>query len=204
MAEAADILSADQMEDAIMDSIVSVDAARLEHLFGLVELPVPDTQRGQKNALRKTLMRFLCSPDGDGEERLEQWHLVFGDLFPMGIPKDEEIETTEGRTTVDAAMVNTEMVTDTGTGETAGLLADAGPTFPLNGGRGAPPVRMRHEDPMAMYSAVPPTEPVVRNNMATQRQQQVNPQSVTHRPIQQHREPRNHTQDEISISVTRT
>ena len=136
MAEAADVLSADQMEDAIMESIVSVGADRLEHLFGLVELPVPDTQRGQKNALRKTLMRFLCSPDGDGQERLEQWHLVFGDLFPMGIPKDEEVETTEGRATVDAAMVNTEMVTDTGTGENAGLLADAGPTLPLNGGRG--------------------------------------------------------------------
>ena len=136
MAEAADILSADQMEDAIMDSIVSVGADRLEHLFGLVDLPVPDTQRGQKNALRKTLMRFLCSPDGDGQERLEQWHLVFGDLFPMGIPKDEEVETTEGGAAVEAAMVNTEMVTDTGTGEHAGLLADAGPTLPLNGGRG--------------------------------------------------------------------
>ena len=139
MAEAADILSADQMEDAIMDSIVSVGADRLEHLFGLVELPVPDTQRGQKNALRKTLMRFLCSPDGDGQERLEQWLLVFRDLFPAGIiPKDEDVETTEGGAAVEAApvMVNTKMVTDTGTGEHAGLLADAGPTLPLNGGRG--------------------------------------------------------------------
>ena len=49
----------------------------------------------------------------------------------------------------------------------------------------APPVRSGHGDPMAMYSAVPPIEPVVRNNMVTQRQQQVNPQSMTHHPRHQ-------------------
>ena len=64
--------TADEVEDAIMDGISRVDAGRLAELFGLVDLPVPEEQRGNKNALRKTLMRFLCSPDDDGGDKLEE------------------------------------------------------------------------------------------------------------------------------------
>ena len=53
MAEAANPLTAEQMEDAVMEVIGGVDAQRLEHLFELVELQIPEAQRGRRNALRK-------------------------------------------------------------------------------------------------------------------------------------------------------
>ena len=190
MAEAANPLTAEQMEDAVMEVIGGVDAQRLEHLFELVELQVPEAQRGRRNALRKILLAFLCSPDADGGERLAQWQLVFTDLFPVGMEPKEE--TTEGETrdvpaatlASAATMVTTDTVTATGTGEYAGLLATAGSIISQNGGRN------RHENDMAMYSAPPPTEPVVRNDGTVRRQ-----------PPLQHREQRD--QDEIQITRTR-
>ena len=195
--------SADEMEDAIMEEIPQVEASVLEELFGVVGLPVLDAHRGRKNALRKALMAYLCSPSEDGGDRTEQWLLVYGRLFPNGVQPKEE-------TTEEAAptRVTTEVVTDAGTGEHAGLLAAANAILPQNGGRvvrnrredappvrdrreDAPPVRNRREDDMAMYSAPPPRLPLVN----TQEHRQQVPQ--------QHRETRNLNQDEILITRTR-
>ena len=126
MAEAGNQLTADQMEDAILEILPSVDSDRLEYLFTLVDLPVPAEQQGRKNALRKTLMRFLCSPNDDGEEKTEEWLVVFSNLYPTGVvPKregtTEEVPTTENVVTE----MTTQMVTDMGTGDHVGLLASA-------------------------------------------------------------------------------
>ena len=200
MEETAEPITADQMEDAVMEAISGVDAQRLEHLFELVELQVTETQRGRKNVLRRRLMAYLCSPGDDGEERLAQWLLVFNDLYPVGLEPKEE--TTEGGVTEMA----TEMVTNTGTGDHTGLLAAAGSLLSQHGERmGTSPVGNGQEERMAMYSAPPPIEPVsaTRNNTVQQRQPQVPPQYTTNHPLQQHRVPRNNAQDEIAITRTR-
>ena len=102
-----------------MKEIPQAEAPVLEELFGVVELPIPDAQRGRRNALRKTLMAFLCSTNGEGEEREEQWQRVYQYLFSNGVqPKEETEETT-------LTVVDTETATDQGTGEHAGLLATA-------------------------------------------------------------------------------
>ena len=130
--------SADDMEDAIMEEIPQVEASVLEELFGVVDLPIPATHRGRRNALRKSLMAYLCSPNEDGDDRIEQWLLVYCHLFTNGVwPKEETTEEAAPTT------VTTELVTDADTGEHAGLLAAAGAILSQNGGR---VVRSRRED----------------------------------------------------------
>ena len=160
MAEAGNQLTADQMEDAIMEILPSVEAERLENLFALVSLPVPTDQQGRKNALRKTLMRFLCTPDEEGEDKIEEWLVVFSNLFPTGVvPKQEGVIE---ETTTENVEVITQPVTDAGTGEHAGLLASANRILmqTRNTGRNILPPQTSGQDASGATTAGLPTPPL--------------------------------------------
>ena len=87
-------LSADKVEDDVLDRIPSLDAEQLEEVCGIVNLEVDEGLKGKRRDLKKLLMKYLCTPGADDDDKLADF-LAIHEHLEIGEEEEEEEENVE-------------------------------------------------------------------------------------------------------------
>ncbi len=103
MATGGEQMSADRIEDDVMNELPTLDGNDLQELCELVGVDVKEEVKGKRRDLLKLLMKYLCT-EGDGEEgnKMTQWLQIHSHLNPPekddGEKKEEAVAVKEEET----------------------------------------------------------------------------------------------------------
>ena len=105
MAAEGDQMSAEKVEEDVMDELPTLTGSQLLELCEMVEVEVKEEFKGKKTKLLKLLLKHLCT-EGEGEDdKMEKWLMIHSHLNPEP-DSDEDAEKVEDAAPANAALTN--------------------------------------------------------------------------------------------------